>query len=110
MYIKNFSFFIFMYVAVTNCIVMSYVTAGEFCTMNWLQAKINIVMSYNAPEGTGGGGGWIGKDVTDGDQDEEETARLGSNDIEDTEIEPREGEKLTGESEKTSAATEEALV
>lgn len=66
-------------------------------------------MAYKAPEGSGGGGGGGGgKDATDIDEDEGETAPLG--DTEEGGDEPGEGEQLTGEAGKTSAATEEASV
>ena len=79
---------------------------------NWiiLQAKINIAMAYKAPEGAGGGGGKGGsQDVADEDEDEGESAPLGSGDTEDA-GNLGEGERLSGEAGKTSAATEEASV
>jgi len=73
-----------------------------------LQAKINIAMAYKAPEGAGGKGG---KDSTDADfdEDEGETVPLGG-DADQGGDEPGEGERLSGEAGKTSAATEEASV
>ena len=70
-------------------------------------------MAYKAPEGAGGGGGGGGgggRDAADADEDEGETAPLGSGDVEDTGDEPGEGERLSGEGGKSSAATEEASV
>lgn len=77
--------------------------------MGQLQAKINIAMAYKAPEGGGGGGGGGGKDDAEADEDEGETAPLGDTE-EAGDEEPGDGEKLTGEGGKTSAATEEASV
>ena len=73
-----------------------------------IQAKINIAMTYTAPEGAGGGGGGGGGGGNQDDEDEGEIT-LGD-EAADTGEEPA-GETLTGEGGgKTSAATEEAYV
>lgn len=69
-------------------------------------------MAYKAPESAGGGGGGDGggRGDPDADEDEGESTPLGSGDTEEAGDEPGEGERLTGEGGKSSAATEEASV
>lgn len=75
----------------------------------YLQAKINIAMAYKAPEKAAGGGESGGGQDPD-DEDDEEAGPLGSGDTEEAGDEQGEGERLSGEGGKTSAATEEASV